>query len=152
MHMHTLPLKNERKNTNVSGGVIVVILIVWVVLILLGLIIMYISATYLGPEFVEIAEIGETFNNAIVEIEGIVTSLKLNEVAGNFELEIEDKSGSILASSSHLSEFKALGNLPQIGDTIEIVGVIHINDKDGILIHLNWPSRVKFIKAPDNIN
>ena len=150
--MYMSPVTNERKNTNASGGIIVVIIIVIVILTLLGLIMMFIAATYLGPEFVEIAEIRETFNNAMVKIEGTVTSFKLNEVTGSFELEIEDKSGSILASSSHLSEFKELGNLPQIGDRIEIVGVIHINPKDEKLISLNFPSRLKFIKAADNLN
>jgi DNA/RNA endonuclease YhcR with UshA esterase domain len=146
------PVTNERKNINTSGGIIVVIIIIILVFALLGLILMYISATSLEPVFVDIAEIRETYNKAMVKIEGTVTSFKLNEVTGSFELEIEDKSGSISASSSHLSEFKELGNLPQIGDRIEITGLIHVNAKDGKLIYLNWPSKVKFIKAADNLN
>ncbi|HOO76892.1 MAG TPA: hypothetical protein PK636_02290 [bacterium] len=117
---------------------------------LLGLAVMWYAASRMEPAEVQIGEIGETFNNAIVTVEGVVVSRKLYADRGMIMLRIADGSGTIGAMSyKGLPEFQKLGNLPRVGDKVRTVGQIQIDAKYGKSLGLNLPHRLAILEAEE---
>ena len=117
---------------------------------LLGLAIMWFAATQMKPTAVQIGEIAETYNNAQVTIQGIVVNRRMDEAQGSISLDIADKSGSIQARSfSALPKFKALGNIPEVGDLISTVGTIGVDAVYGTSLNLGLPHRLKILDSPE---
>jgi len=119
---------------------------------LLGLGIMWFAATRMNPTEIQIGEIGETYNNAQVTIQGVVISRRLDEDKGSISLVIADKSGSIQARSfSALPKFKELGNIPEVGDMISTVGTIGVDAVYGTSLNLGLPHRLKILDSPEAV-
>ena len=117
---------------------------------LLGLGIIWFAATRMNPTEIQIGEIGETYNNAQVTIQGVVISRRLDEDKGSISLVIADKSGSIQARSfSALPKFKELGNIPEVGDLISTVGTIGVDAVYGTSLSLGLPHRLKILESPE---
>ncbi|MEA1926583.1 MAG: hypothetical protein U9N73_00125 [Candidatus Auribacterota bacterium] len=117
---------------------------------LLGLAIMWFAATQMDPTEIQIGEIGETYNNAQVTIQGIVVNRRTDELQGSISLDIADKSGTIQARSfSALPKFKELGNIPAVGDLISTVGTIGVDAVYGTSLNLSLPHRLKILESPE---
>lgn len=117
---------------------------------LLGLAIMWFAATQMKPTEIQIGEIGETYNNAQVTIQGIVIDRKMNEDKGSLILEIADSSGSIPARSfGALAKFKELGNIPAVGDLISTVGTVGVDAVYGTSLNLGLPHRLVILESPE---
>jgi len=129
-------------------------LIIWkriaVIGTLLGLAVMWFAAANMNPPEVQIGEICETYNNAIITVEGIVVGRRIYEDRGMLMLTIADSSGKIGAMNYRdLAEFRRLGNLPQVGDRVRTVGAISIDAKYGSSLNLNLPHRFQVLEGQE---
>ncbi len=115
---------------------------------LLGLAVMWFAASAMNPPEIQLGEISETYNNAIVTVEGVVTGRRIYEDRGMLMLTIADKSGSIGAMSYRgLEDFRRLGNLPKVGDRIRTVGSISMDATYGVSMGLNLPHRLVILEG-----
>ena len=115
---------------------------------LAGLFLMWLAATKMEPKLLDVAEITETYNNAIIRAQGIVIERKLTEEKGMVKLKLADKTGTVTAMSfSGLPEFRKLGNLPKVGDRVDLLGQVQISDQYGATLFINFPSRVVILEA-----
>jgi DNA/RNA endonuclease YhcR with UshA esterase domain len=114
-----------------------------------GLLLMWLAATRMAPKLLDVAEITETYNNAIIQARGIIVERKLTEDRGMVKLLLADKTGKITALSfSGLAKFRELGNLPRVGDQVELLGQVSISDQYGPSLFINLPSKVKILESP----
>lgn len=114
-----------------------------------GLLIMWYAAARMEPELVQVGAISETYNNAIVRIDGLVTDRELDAVKGGVKFMVADATGAIsVRGFGILPKLQALGNLPKVGDRIEMVGSVQISDQYGKSVLINLPSRLKVLAAP----
>ena len=114
-----------------------------------GLLIMWYAAARMEPELVQIGAITETHSNAIIRISGVVAERGLDAAKGMVKLKIADASGAIsVVGFGVLPKLQALGNLPKVGDKIDLTGSVQISDQYGKSIFLNVPSRLKILEPP----
>jgi DNA/RNA endonuclease YhcR with UshA esterase domain len=113
-----------------------------------GILIMWYAAAKMEPELVQVAAIKETHSNAIVRINGIVTDRGLDAARGMIRLRVADATGDIsVVGFQVLPKLQKLGNLPKVGDSIDITGQVQISDQYGTSLFLNIPHRLKILEA-----
>jgi len=115
---------------------------------LAGLFLMWLAATKMAPKLLEVADITETYNNAIIRAQGMVVERQLTEDKGMVKLTLADESGSITALSfSGLPKFRELGNLPRVGDKVMLMGQVSISDQYGPSLFINLPAKVEILES-----
>ena len=113
-----------------------------------GLLIMWYAATRLQPELVQVKEIGETHNNAILRVSGVVTERGLDEARGMIRFKVADATGAIsVVGFGVLPKLQKLGNVPRVGDRIDLAGQVQISDQYGTSLFLNVPHRLRILEA-----
>jgi RecJ-like exonuclease len=114
-----------------------------------GLLLMWLAATKMEPKLLQVADITATYNNAIVKIQGMVVGRSLEKERGMVKMRVNDGSSTVsVLGFGVLPKLKKLGNLPRVGDRIELVGQVQISDQYGTSLFLNLPSRLKIMAAP----
>ncbi|MCX6348456.1 MAG: hypothetical protein NTV79_02990, partial [Candidatus Aureabacteria bacterium] len=95
----------------------------------------------------QIGAITETHSNAIIRISGLVAERGLDAAKGMVKLKIADATGTIsVVGFGVLPKLRALGNLPKVGDMVELTGSVQISDQYGTSLFLNVPSRLEIDK------
>ena len=113
-----------------------------------GLFLMWLAATQMEPKLLQVADITATYNNAIVKIQGMVVGRSLEKERGMVKMRINDGSSTVsVLGFGVLPKLQALGNLPLVGDKIELVGQVQISDQYGISLFLNLPTRLKILAS-----
>lgn len=114
-----------------------------------GLLLMWLAATKMEPKLLQVADITATYNNAIIKIHGLVVGRGLDKERGMLKMKVNDGSSTVsVLGFGVLPKLKALGNLPRVGDRIELVGQVQISDQYGTSLFLNLPTRLKVLEAP----
>ncbi|MDA3792733.1 MAG: hypothetical protein PF545_03625 [Elusimicrobia bacterium] len=117
---------------------------------ILGLILLWYAAILKEPEAIKIGDISATMNNALVEVEGRVTSININEEKNSLKLSISDGTGDGLNVNAinKLNKFReALGeDIPAIKDTVRVVGALNVSQSWGSSMFLSLPSRLKLVE------
>ncbi len=114
----------------------------------IGLILLWYAAYMKEPEMVNIAQVTETMNNALVRIEGEIIGIRYDEERNSLKITLNDGTGNIkLNAFNKLDRFrKELGiNMPVIKDKISVTGVLNISQAWGVTMFLSIPSRIKII-------
>ncbi len=117
---------------------------------ILGIVLLWYAALLKEPEKINIGDISATMNNALVEIEGRVTSININEEKNSLKLSVSDGTGDgvTINAINKLNKFKeALGeNIPSVKDTVRVVGALNVSQSWGSSMFLSLPSRFKLVE------
>ncbi len=114
-----------------------------------GLFLMWLAAVKMEPPLIDVAQAGPSYNNAIVRVQGTVVNRRLEEARKMVRLDVADRSGRLTAMGfGQLDRFRELGNLPRVGDRVEIVGQLQISDQYGTSLFLNLPHKVRIMDPP----
>ncbi len=112
-----------------------------------GLALLWFTATKIKIPIVRIGNINARMNNAVVEVRGKVVKVSMTGRDG-VAFDVDDGSEQVRAQAFRgLSKMRALGNVPQVGDEVSVVGSIQMTEKYGTSLMINIPSRVKVIPA-----
>lgn len=112
-----------------------------------GLALLWFTATKIKIPVVRIADINARMNNAVVEVKGKVTRVSVMGRDG-IGFSVDDGSDEVRAQAFRgLGKMRELGNVPQVGDQVSVVGSIQVTEKFGTSIMINIPSRVKVTPA-----
>jgi tRNA(Ile2) C34 agmatinyltransferase TiaS len=112
-----------------------------------GLALLWFTATMIKIPVVRIGNINARMNNAVVEVQGKVMKVSMTGRDG-VAFDVDDGSEQVRAQAFRgLSKMRALGNVPQVGDEVSVVGSIQITEKYGTSLMINIPSRVKVTPA-----
>jgi DNA/RNA endonuclease YhcR with UshA esterase domain len=112
-----------------------------------GLALLWFTAVKMKPQLIHVSDINARYNNAVVEIRGIVESPKTTgKDAINFY--VDDGTGTIKAQAFRgLAEMKKLGNIPHEGDQVSVIGSVQLTEKFGTSLMINIPAKVKVTPA-----
>jgi DNA/RNA endonuclease YhcR with UshA esterase domain len=100
-----------------------------------GLLLLWIGIHYKEIPRVMIQSIDLQYNMAVIRLEGIVTSVKLDEPKNSFRLTLDDGTGQVTVfSPGKLNQFRKemKDKFPQAGDKISTVGNLSISESYGI--------------------
>jgi len=112
-----------------------------------GLALLWFTATKIKIPIVRIGNINARMNNAVVEVRGKVVKVSMTGRDG-VDFDVDDGSEQVKAKAFRgLSKMRALGNVPQVGDEVSVVGSIQMTEKYGTTLMINIPSRVKVTPA-----
>ncbi|MCX6356802.1 MAG: hypothetical protein NT045_02830 [Candidatus Aureabacteria bacterium] len=112
-----------------------------------GLFLLWLTATKMKPQLVRIGDINARMNNAVVEVRGKVVGVTMMGKDG-IGFTVDDGSEEIRAQAFRgKAKMRDLGNIPQVGDEVSVVGSIQMTDRYGTSLMLNMPSKVRVIPA-----
>ncbi|MCX6353996.1 MAG: OB-fold nucleic acid binding domain-containing protein [Candidatus Aureabacteria bacterium] len=112
-----------------------------------GLGLLWFTATRMRPPLVRISDINARMNNAVVEVRGKVVGVSMMGKDG-IGITVDDGSGDVRAQAFRgKAKMLELGNIPQVGDEVSLVGSIQMTDRYGTSLMLNLPSRVRVIPS-----
>jgi tRNA(Ile2) C34 agmatinyltransferase TiaS len=112
-----------------------------------GLALLWFTATKIKIPIVRIGDINARMNNAVVEVRGKVVKISMTGRDG-VSFDVDDGSEQVRAQAFRgRSKMRALGNVPQVGDVVSVVGSIQMTEKYGTSLMINIPSRVKVTPA-----
>lgn len=112
-----------------------------------GLALLWFTATMIKIPIVRIGNINALMNNAVVEVRGKIVKVSMTGRDG-VAFDVDDGSEQVRAQAFRgLSKMRALGNVPQVGDEVSVVGSIQVTEKYGTSLMINIPSRVKVTPA-----
>lgn len=112
-----------------------------------GLGLLWFTAVKMQPPLVRIGDINARMNNAVVEVRGRVVNVTMMGKDG-IGFTVDDGSGEIRAQAFRgKAKMIELGNIPQVGDEVSVLGSIQMTDRYGTSLMLNLPSRVRVTPA-----
>ncbi|MGM0441290.1 MAG: hypothetical protein ACQEQC_02605 [Elusimicrobiota bacterium] len=114
-----------------------------------GLILLWIAAYNKKPPRINIGDITETMNNALVEVEGEVKEVEYQEEKNSFNMTIDDGTGKLSARAiNDLKNFRSFhkGNMPGLKDKVNLVGTLNISQTWGVSMFLSIPDRMELVE------
>lgn len=126
-------------------------LIKWISLggAVVGIVLLWLAANAKAPGKVNVADIDEMMNGALVEVDGHVTEYTEDADKNSLRLKVDDGSGEITVSAfNKLAQFKKeLGDkMPKLGDEVSVVGTINQTQKFGVSLFLSISERLRLVK------
>ncbi|MBN2408036.1 MAG: hypothetical protein JXJ19_10115 [Elusimicrobia bacterium] len=113
-----------------------------------GLVLLWFAAYIKQPEKVNISDVTEMMNNALVVIEGEVVKIDLIEDKNTLKMVVSDGTGNINVSAfNKLDAFrKALGEgMPSLKDRVRVTGALNVSQAWGVSMFLSVPSRLEMV-------
>ncbi|OQA89512.1 MAG: OB-fold nucleic acid binding domain protein [Elusimicrobia bacterium ADurb.Bin231] len=125
---------------------------------IIGLVMLWYASKLKEIPTVRIEEITERMNNALVQINGKIISVRTDDEKNSFRFTVDDGTGRMnLNGFNALSDFKKFfgKDLPNEGDVVKVVGQLNINEKFGNSMFIRSPKRVliveKYVPVPKKI-
>lgn len=116
---------------------------------IIGIILLWIAAYAKQPLLVNIGDIDEKMNGALVKIVGKVVSYEEMTDKNSLRMKIDDGTGQMSVSAfNKLAQLKKVfkENMPALGDKIEVIGSLSETQKFGLSMFLSVPERLKIVE------
>ncbi len=116
---------------------------------IVGLILLWVAAYMKKPPRVNIGNITETMNNALVEIEGEVREVEYQEDRNSFSMTIDDGTGQINARAvNDLDNFRRYhgDDMPDLRDVVNVIGTLNVSQTWGVSMFLSIPDRMRLVE------
>lgn len=114
-----------------------------------GIVLLWFAAYLKVPPVINIGDISEPMNNALVEIVGDVVRVDYVEGDNTFRMTVSDGTGQIrLNAINRLRAFREVHgeNMPQLRDKVSVIGTLNISQAWGNSMFLSIPDRMKVLE------
>ncbi|MFP4687379.1 MAG: hypothetical protein ACLFN5_04630 [bacterium] len=115
---------------------------------LLGIVLLWAAAYYKHPPVIQLEDVQETMNNALVQVEGTVDRIQLDESSNNFSIKLVQGPYSLdIRAFNNLHRFKEYfgDDFPGEYDTIRVTGTLNTSIEYGNSIFMSIPERLEVI-------
>ncbi len=113
-----------------------------------GIALLWIAAYLKVPPHINIGDISEPMNNALVRVEGLVTRIDYSEEDNSFRMTLNDGTGQIRINAiNRLRAFRRVHGekMPRLRDRLAVTGVLSISQAWGNSMFLSIPDRMEIL-------